>query len=122
MSHKVNDRVRVLKNIEVHKYYGTQIVSMEMAMLENKVVTIVDAIRDDENRFVYKIIEDGGTWFWTDEMFETLADSKVRKCVQVNLSNVQINKLCEYYGEDSNHVSDSDIVLLHDKFMKEKLK
>lgn len=74
MSYKINDKVRVLKNIEAHKYYGKQMTSMQMIMLKNEIVTIFDVIRDSDNSFIYKILEDGGTWFWTDEMFEKLSN------------------------------------------------
>lgn len=121
MSYKINDRVRVLKKIEAHKYYGKQIVSMEMSMLENKIATISDVIRDENNHVYYKILEDGGTWFWTDEMFEKLSDKKIRKNVQINLSNIQIKKLCDYYKVDVDTVSERDIILLHDKFLNDKL-
>lgn len=69
MKYKVGDKVRVKKNLEVGKQYGTMHLLSDMGRFRGKVVTI--------NRVHEPItygIEGYDNEFWTDEMFEGLAE------------------------------------------------
>ena len=69
MKYKVGDKVRVKKDLEVGKRYGTDAFVLDMKKYAGKTM-IVDAIIGADR---YKL-EDAGHWNWTDEMLEDAED------------------------------------------------
>ena len=77
MRFKVGDRVRIKsiawynenKNNKGIIVCGSESFTHPMSYLCNKVVNII-TIQDD----CYRILEDGGDWYWTDEMIEGLVE------------------------------------------------
>lgn len=69
MKYKVGDKVRVRKDISVKGNWGFV---EEMKQFIGKVVTISRLVSpyDDE----YMILEDGGEYVWTEELFEGVAN------------------------------------------------
>ena len=65
MKYKVGDKVRVRKDLEIGKYYGTDAFIPDMKKYAGKTM-IVDAIISAD-RYSLK---DAGHWNWTDEMLE----------------------------------------------------
>ena len=72
MKYKVGDKVRVRSDLEVNMDYGPQTFVREMSQYIGKVVTISETY---SNR--YNIKEDEDEWYWTDEMFEGLAEDEL---------------------------------------------
>ncbi|MGN1340513.1 MAG: hypothetical protein ACI4WS_09490 [Oscillospiraceae bacterium] len=73
--YKIGDKVRVRKDLEARKIYGTNGFSKSMEKYRGKVVTIFGF-----NPFCtreYKIREDDGDWNWTDEMFEPVQNEEI---------------------------------------------
>lgn len=70
MSYKVGDKVVVKKDLNEEGYYGDNTVVSEMVRFKGKTVTI-----DEVTYFgQYILKEDNLRWYWTDEMFEGLAE------------------------------------------------
>ena len=68
---KIGDKIMVRRDLRRGKSYGmkesrlTQTFVYNMEIYMGRIVTIG---RIDE--YGYRILEDGGSWSWTDEMFE----------------------------------------------------
>ena len=72
MKYKVGDKVRIRRDLRIHTYYGDCMFVSEMNDYKGSVVTISKVFPT-----YYCIEEDIGTWIWTDEMFEGLADDEL---------------------------------------------
>lgn len=68
MKFKVGDKARVKKDLEGDKTYGVDSFVYGMEKYRGKIVTIIGVWNDGE----YRIKEDNGDWFWTDEMLEPI--------------------------------------------------
>jgi hypothetical protein len=66
MKFKVGDKVRVRKDLVDEQKYGGQCFVYDMSKFMDKIATIKSVYNS-----CYCIEEDGGEWFWTDEMFES---------------------------------------------------
>ena len=69
MRYKVGDKVKVRSDLKENIRYGRQIFARDMAVHCGKNVEI-SKVHDD----AYCIKESDREWFWTDEMFEGLAE------------------------------------------------
>ena len=69
MKYKVGDKVKVRKDLEVDKRYGTEEFIEEMEEYKGKIVTI-DTVNEDD----YYIEEDKQSWSWTEEMLEDIEE------------------------------------------------
>lgn len=72
MKYKVGDKVKVRSDLKINRDYGSQAFVREMSQYIGKVVTIKETYSNK-----YNIEEDGGEWFWTDEMLEGLAEDEL---------------------------------------------
>ena len=72
MRYKVGDKVKVRSDLKENIRYGGQIFVRDMAVHCGKNVEI-SKVHDD----VYCIKESDREWFWTDEMFEGLAEDEL---------------------------------------------
>lgn len=72
MKYKVGDKVRVRSDLKENIRYGGQIFVRDMAVHCGKNVEI-SKVYDD----AYCIKESDREWFWTDEMFEGLAEDEL---------------------------------------------
>ncbi len=68
MKRQAGDTVTIKKDLKENKIYGTGVVVEEMMAFRGHTVTIAEEVDDID----YKIIEDGQTWYWTDEMFDII--------------------------------------------------
>jgi len=101
-----NNKVRVKSNLKKYKKYGEQSVVEDMMNYRGKVVTISKVLTNG----LYQIEEDGGSWIWTDEMFDELVTNKVGKVVNIVLTQDKIEKLCKINGKNIDTVSIGEIV------------
>lgn len=63
------DILCVREDLKINKAYnGISFVS-DMAELRGKQVTIKHHEKSSTRRNLYRIFEDGGNWWWTDDMF-----------------------------------------------------
>lgn len=75
MKYQIGDKVKVREDLEIDESYWMEdlnemdAVVDEMYELRGTVVTIVE-----DSHGKYEIAEDDGFWYWTDEMFEELAN------------------------------------------------
>ena len=72
MKHKVGDKVRIRKDLEVDKMYGSDYVIPEMVEWLGKIATISIVGGD-----YYNLDVDGGQWCWTDEMLEEVIGNEI---------------------------------------------
>ena len=72
MRYKVGDKVKVRSDLKENIRYGGQIFVRDMAVHCGKNVEI-SKVYDD----AYCIKESDREWFWTDEMFEGLAEDEL---------------------------------------------
>ena len=88
MKYKVGDKVRVRKDISVKGNWGFV---EEMKSFIGKAVTISRLVSpyDDE----YMILEDGGEYVWTEELFEGLANEAPSITKRINKKHDIINGL-----------------------------
>ena len=84
MKYKVGDRVRIRKDLNKDLSDVKYFVEEEMVSKAGSVVTI-DSVFDDS----YRIVEFG--WYWTDEMFEGLAEDELTAEEAIRLKA----KMCE---------------------------
>jgi hypothetical protein len=70
MKFKVGDKVRVRKDLSIDEDYGIVYCDVEMAKMAGTVVTI----NKITNTGLYQIKEDSEKYFWTEKMFEGLAN------------------------------------------------
>ena len=118
LKYKAGDQVRIKsldwynKNIKNNGIIicGSESFTHPMSHFCDKVVTIV-TIQDDR----YRILEDDGDWYWTDEMFDTFAEEEVERLTG-NLSNSLVNEfeLPDGYifkDENGNIINAQKIVL-----------
>lgn len=75
MQYKVGDKVRVRSDLKENTRYGEQIFSPDMRQFLGKIVEISEILI--ENLYHIKETEGGREWFWTDEMFEGLAEDEL---------------------------------------------
>lgn len=73
MKYKIGDKVKVREDLVVHKSYGIQDFVNDMKKFKGKLVTISDITCEAKNE--YHIKEDREEYFWTAEMFETVAEN-----------------------------------------------
>lgn len=66
MRYKVGDKVRVRKDLEVGKYYGSDLFAKEMKKYAGKTTTVNKITSNNK----YRLEEDENKWCWTDEMLE----------------------------------------------------
>lgn len=79
---KVGDKARVKKNLEIDNYYGDQMFVESMNNMLGKIVTISKiSVSDMSHCRGYRIEEDDGEFYYTDEMLEpiNLIDSITNK-------------------------------------------
>ena len=105
MKYKVGDKVRVRSDLEENTCYGGKIFVRGMAVHRGKNVEI-SKVHDD----VYCIKESDREWFWTDEMFEGLAEDEltaeeaiklsVELCSNTICDQCPVLKLRRKYGND----------------------
>lgn len=76
MKFKVGDKVRIKKNLTVGKDYGWFSFWETMEEHMGKVVTIHGI---SPWMIAYKIAEDNGEYYWTDEMVEPIEDPLAEK-------------------------------------------
>lgn len=75
MKHKVGDKVRIREDLKENVYYGEYFAVSEAIRFGGKTVTISDI---DMSKFSYEIEEDGGKFYWTDEMFDLAAKDLIQ--------------------------------------------
>ena len=73
MKYKIGDKVKVREDLVVHKSYGIDTFVEDMEKFKGKVVTISDIFSETDGE--YHIEEDKEDYYWTDEMFETVAEN-----------------------------------------------
>ena len=73
--YKVDDIVKVRKDLIVGNRYGKDIFVKDMMYMLGKGVTISKIIAIGE----YRIKEDNDSYYWTDEMFESWPNSDINK-------------------------------------------
>lgn len=96
MKYKVGDKVRVRSDLELGKKYGHMIFTHNMKTLRGKVVTI-----EEERGLSYMVEEHNKPW-WTDEMFEGLAEetpNKYKVGDRVKIVGANIRQKEKYIGE-----------------------
>lgn len=122
MKYKVGDRVKV-KSQDWYKFNsnddgevdcGTQVFSSLMLGFLGKVVTISGVNHND-----YDIEEDSGYFFWTDDMFEGLADKEafrlhIEKDWDEN-QKITIRDGYEFQDENGNVINTKKIILVKKK-------
>lgn len=69
MKYKVGDKVRVRKDLVADKRYGNHFFVSDMKPYIGKTMTI-----DSITIYGYRLKEDKGGWYWTDEMLEDAED------------------------------------------------
>jgi ribosomal protein S17 len=85
MKYKIGDKVRVREDLEIGDYYGAQTFEYPMNKFIGTLVTISE-VRKDEY-----LIEEDGTYGWTDEMFE----GKVRESKKETEEKSPLQKIKE---------------------------
>ncbi len=117
MKYNVGDKVRIKKNLEVGRAYNSGWVFVQrMIPYRGKTVTIRSY--RDENGY-YSIVEDGGEWKWTYDMFENAsieAGDKVRIKKECTIEEFTANnwnygfkdtiKFFKQYGKDTEKTFD----------------
>lgn len=74
MRYKVGDKVRVRRDLQISRRYGSYMFASGMDDYKGSVVTISKA---HQNLYFYCIEEDEGSWIWAEEMFEGLAEDEL---------------------------------------------
>ena len=74
MKYKVGDKVRVRTDLKVGIRYSRRVFNEQMDHWSGRVVTIKKIAKEG----AYIIREDGGRWFWVEEMFETNATDAIK--------------------------------------------
>ena len=97
----VGSRVMVKLNLIIEETYsmnnssGGYEVVREMLKYRGKIVTIAESYKDG-----YKIEEDNGYWWWTDEMFISKDNSVTLTLIQENRKREKVlNKLLNTFGK-----------------------
>jgi hypothetical protein len=90
MKYKVGDKVRVRKDIGVKGNWGFV---EEMEQFIGKVVTISGLV--DTHDDAYLILEDGGEYVWTKEIFEGLANEAPSIVKRINNKHDILNGLTQ---------------------------
>ena len=113
MKYEVGDKVKIREDLKVGKDYNDCTFIVDMEKYKGKIATITYCYNDDDS---YEIDLDGGTWFWTNDMFKDVTDiteseSKDEKTVDIGyylaycghriIKNVYYNG---YVHDDHNHV------------------
>lgn len=103
MKYKVGDKVRVRRDLQISRRYGSYTFAPGMDHYKGSVVTISKA-----NPTFYRIEEDEGNWIWTDEMLEGLVEDeltaeeairlKCEMCESISCSECKFSRLNN--GED----------------------
>jgi hypothetical protein len=88
MKYKVGDKVRVRKDISVKGNWGFV---EEMKQFIGKVVTISRLVDTDDDE--YLILEDGGEYVWTNEIFEGLVNDAPSIAKRINEKHNILNGL-----------------------------
>lgn len=97
MKYKVGDKVRVRKDLSMDECYGLYLPISDMCELAGKVVTIVDTHGAGRNSYTVAEQISGNHW-WTDEMFEGLAEDTKFKVGDRVIASDNINKYHEAPG------------------------
>ena len=105
MKYKVGDKVKVKSGLKENTSYGGKIFVRDMAVYRGKNVEI-SKVHDD----AYCIKESDREWFWTDKMFEGLAEDEltaeeaiklsVELCSNTICDQCPVLKLRRKYGND----------------------
>lgn len=74
MKYKVGDKVRVRRDLQTSRRYGSYVFSSGMDHYKGSVVTIS---KEHQNLYFYCIEEDEERGIWTDEMFEGLVEDEL---------------------------------------------
>lgn len=100
MKYKVGDKVRVRRDLEEYGQYGKYGANRNMAELHGSIVEI-KKVENEEQR--YEINDN--LYYWTDEMFEGLAEEELTaeeairlKCESISCSECKFSRLNN--GED----------------------
>jgi hypothetical protein len=89
MKYKVGDKVRVRKDLSIDEDYGIVYCDVEMAKMAGTVVTI----NKITNTGLYQIKEDSEKYFWTEKMFEGLANEAPSIAKRINDKHNILNGL-----------------------------
>jgi hypothetical protein len=89
MKFKVGDKVRVRKDLSIDEDYGIVYCDVEMAKMAGTVVTI----NKITNAGLYQIKEDSEKYFWTEKMFEGLANEAPSIAKRINDKHNILNGL-----------------------------
>lgn len=68
-SFDVGEQVCVMEDLKIKTAYNGMTFVSDMAELRGKQVTIKRHEKSSTGRNLYRIFEDGGDWWWTDDMF-----------------------------------------------------
>lgn len=101
MKYKVGDKVRIRKDLSVNLDCYPGVVE-EMVDKVGDVVTI-DAVNDKYYRIV------GNEWYWTDEMFEGLADDELTAEEAIRLKSEMCESMRCYNCKLNRQNNDKDI-------------
>ena len=63
------DILRVREDLKIRTAYNGMTFVSDMAELRGKLVIIKRHEKSSTGRNLYRIFEDGGEWWWTDDMF-----------------------------------------------------
>lgn len=74
MKYKVGDKVRVRRDLQISRRYGSYMFASGMDHYKGSVVTISKV---HQNLYFYYIEEDEEKWIWADEMFEGLVEDEL---------------------------------------------
>ena len=76
MKYKVGDKVKVREDLQTNKDYNNCTCVEEMEEYKGVVATITKCFDTDiDDDGAYEIDLDDGEWFWTDDMFERIANN-----------------------------------------------
>lgn len=104
MKYKIGDKVRIKNDLEKGMYYGECYFTAKMKQLSGMTVTIASRNADGDCVF-YEIVEDGGNYIWTEEMFE-------KRIVSNNglAQQVMCDHFCKYPDLVKNEIIDEIIL------------
>lgn len=95
MKYKVGDKVRVRTDLKIGIRYSRRVFNEQMDHWSGRVVTIKKIAKEG----AYIIREDGGRWFWVEEMFETNATDAI-KPNYYQFHGYDVFDIAEHFGLD----------------------